>query len=177
MSAETAVPAREAASATRERRGAGARARLAGLGASGWLTLVGGILLPVGLALIGLGWYGASHTPFPFEQTSYLISGGLGGLGVVMVGGFLYFAGWLSRLVAVQQQESARLVAVLREHPGGPPAGPATTGPAAGLVATANGTMVHRADCPVVAGREGLRAVTAGAPGLRACRLCNPRVA
>ena len=41
------------------------------------------------------------------------------------------------------------------------------------LVATAKGTMVHRPDCAVVAGKRGLRRVTAR-DGLEPCKLCNP---
>ena len=63
-------------------------------GARRWVTRrrwcsVGGALLPLGVVVIALGWYGVAHSPFAFEQNSYLISGGLFGLGLVLVGGFL----------------------------------------------------------------------------------------
>ena len=40
----------------------------------------------VGLILIGVAWYGASGTGYVSKQIPYLISGGLVGLGVLMVG-------------------------------------------------------------------------------------------
>src|SRR5436190_1552645 len=40
--------------------------------------------------------------------------------------------------------------------------------------ATATGTMLHRPDCAVVAGRPNLRAASPDEPGLSACGLCNP---
>jgi hypothetical protein len=45
------------------------------------------------------------------------------------------------------------------------------------LVATATGTMLHRADCSVVAHRDGLLEVPADAAGYKPCRLCDPVVA
>jgi hypothetical protein len=41
------------------------------------------------------------------------------------------------------------------------------------LVATGKGTMAHRPDCVVVAGKNGLRAVSAD-DGLASCKLCDP---
>src|SRR5689334_15959643 len=71
------------------------------------LFIAGAVLLPGGLIVIGLGWYGAAHTPYEYDQTSYLISGGILGLGITFVGGFLYFGSWLARLAA-DQKESAQ---------------------------------------------------------------------
>ena len=47
----------------------------------------------------------------------------------------------------------------------------AWAGPA--LVATARGTMAHRRDCVVVAGKADLRPVGPG-DGLAPCKLCDP---
>ena len=41
------------------------------------------------------------------------------------------------------------------------------------LVATERGSMAHRLDCVVVAGKSGLRPVTHD-DGLAACKLCDP---
>ena len=45
------------------------------------------------------------------------------------------------------------------------------------LVATATGTMLHRPDCAVVSGREGLLQLPADAEGYRPCRICDPLAA
>jgi hypothetical protein len=42
------------------------------------------------------------------------------------------------------------------------------------LVATATGTMLHRPDCAVVAGRDGLVPARADAQGYKPCRICDP---
>src|ERR1700750_2105243 len=55
------------------------------------LFWAGAVMLPLGIVVIVLGWYGVAHTPFGYDQTSYLMSGGFGGLALTFVGGFLYF--------------------------------------------------------------------------------------
>src|ERR1035437_2717955 len=70
-----------------------------------WLLVAGGVLVPLGIMLIILGWVGAAGTPLLFEQIPYLISGGLLGLGLVFVGGFVYFAYWLTVLVREGREE------------------------------------------------------------------------
>lgn len=168
-----------------------------------WMLRVGGVLLPLGALVILLGWWGAAHTPRLFEQIPYLISGGLLGVAFVVAGGFLFFAYWLTLMVRENRSQAERAVealgrieALIAALPPAPaePAGDAPARatapfqPAAAvggpvspngtrLVATANGSMYHRPDCPVVANREGLRSVTADTPGFSPCRICEPLTA
>jgi hypothetical protein len=152
--------------------------------------ILGGIIAPIGLALVILGWLGASRTPYVFEQIPYMISGGLVGVALVFVGAFLYFAHWMTQVVKEQRAQSDAVVAAIRElqteivRSAAVPAvaGAATaqlTGsaaaavPGAALVATRNGSMAHTPDCVVVAGKEGLRAVSPD-DGLEPCKLCSP---
>jgi hypothetical protein len=150
------------------------------------LFVAGAVLLPLGLVVIILGWYGAAHTPYAYDQLSYLVSGGLLGLGLTFCGGFLYFGAWLARIAADQRDSSKRLsdtLLVLADvvsrsatastvTPGTVPA--AERDPGSVLVLAGDGTTVHRADCPLVAHREDLRPAGPDAPGLTACRLCKP---
>src|SRR5436190_2991311 len=53
------------------------------------LTLIGALCMPLGLVLVILGWWGAANTPYDFEQLPYLISGGLFGIALCLLGGFL----------------------------------------------------------------------------------------
>ena len=48
------------------------------------LFVAGAVLLPGGLVVIGLGWYGTAHTPYEYNQNAYLISGGILGLGALL---------------------------------------------------------------------------------------------
>lgn len=141
------------------------------------LSLVAAVLLPLGLLVIVLGWYGAAHTPYLFEQVPYLISGGLLGLGLVTGAGLLYFGGWVARSAGAQQRAAEETLALLREIRDGLGDRSATSraaNGASGFVATARGSMWHRPDCAAVAGRSDLRSVGPDGDGLRPCALCDP---
>lgn len=159
----------------------GLRGRRSFLASDRWMLIVGGLLLPLGLLLVLLGWYGAAHTVLVFEQVPYLLSGGVLGLALVIVGGFVYFAYWLTLLVRENREGRAELTAVLArverllQDGSGPVAAPRrTSARSSRLVATKTGTMIHRADCVAVEGRENLRTVTAQTKGLTPCKLCDP---
>jgi hypothetical protein len=141
------------------------------------LATVAAVLLPLGLLVILLGWYGAAHTPYLFEQIPYLISGGLIGLALVTGAGLLYFGSWVARSAAAQQRASEQTLELLREIRDGlghQAPRTAANGSATGFVATARGSMWHRPACPVAAGRQDLHAVGADGDGLQPCALCNP---
>ena len=64
------------------------------------------LLLGLGIALIAagiidtlLGWYGAAHSTYLFQEIPYLISGGLLGVCLVIGGGSLFVAGWIVRVL------------------------------------------------------------------------------
>ena len=131
-------------------------------GPRGWrveqiLAVASAVLLPLGLVVILLGWYGAAHTPYLFEQLPYLISGGLLGLGLALVGGLVYFGSWVARGAAEQQRQSEAVAALLTD-----------------IRDELKGGMLHRPECAVVAGRTDLRPITAAGDGLSPCTLCNP---
>ncbi|HVX17195.1 MAG TPA: hypothetical protein VHA73_04110 [Acidimicrobiales bacterium] len=188
------------------------------------LMIIGGILAPIGILLVFVGWYGAAHSPYLFQQIPYLISGGLLGLALVFAGGFFYFAHWMTEAVREQRRQASRVIDAIdrlettlrsmatpaHDRTNGaargvgavagrdlvvgeeaPVAAPAVPGgdrsegePVAGesaraaaaprvLVATNRGTVAHRPDCVVVAGKTGIRRITDGEQ-LGACRLCDP---
>ena len=152
------------------------------------LMVAGGIVAPLGVIVVLLGWWGASHTPYVFEQVPYLISGGLLGLGMVFLGAFFYFTHWVTQLVKEQRAQSSAVLEALHHLADevstlrgvALPHATAVQGNGAAaslhaleLVATERGTMAHRRDCVVVAGKPGLRPVAAS-EGLAACKLCEP---
>jgi len=146
------------------------------------LMYIGGVALFGGIIAILIGWFGASHTPNVFEQIPYMISGGLLGLRLIFVGGSFYFSYWLTRMVRENREsreEAVRayrtmsemaelLAAVIRDDEAAASNGDGR------FVATAGGTMYHRADCSIVAGRSDLRHVSPDESGLQPCRMCNP---
>lgn len=149
------------------------------------LLVLAGIVAPLGLVLILLGYLGAANTPFVFEQNSYLISGGLFGLALVFLGSFFYFAHWITQLVKEHRVQSTAVLEALQrlqdEVARERAAVPTVTAnghvrpvavPEEARVATAKGTMAHRPGCAAVAGKTGLRTVAPG-DGLPACKLCD----
>ena len=139
------------------------------------LLIVGSVLVPLGLVLIVLGWYGAAHTTRVFEEIPYLISGGMLGIAFVVAGGFCYFGFFLARLLATMRDVLDALLRIEErfEAPAGVSSNGSTAADATSFVATRSGSMYHRPDCPVVASRPAgdLRAVEAG-DGMSPCRIC-----
>jgi hypothetical protein len=171
-----------------------------------WLFAIGGALVLVGIVLIIIGWVGSSQTILVAGQIPYLISGGLLGLGLIFLGGFLYFGHWLAVLVRENRDGKQSLDEVNRslaniaqllertilsgdgrgargaEVPLVSRRRPLTARaslPRAGrtsLLATPSGTMAHRPDCPVVANRDDVRPASLDA-GFLPCRICAPDLA
>lgn len=141
------------------------------------LFWAGAILMPLGIVAIVLGYYGASNTPYQYEQFSYLVSGGMLGLGLTFLGGFLYFGAWLARIAADGRDSSKRLadtLLVLADVTSRSAAINDQGVDTAALPVTAGtGTTVHRRDCALIAHREDLQPA-ADRPGLTACRVCRP---
>jgi hypothetical protein len=145
-----------------------------------WLLFVGAALVILGVPVIILGWYGASHTPYVFEQVPYLISGGVLGLALAVVGGLFYFAYWITRQIqetrrqADQTREALTEIRDLLADRVIASAGKAKASGNGAFVATAKGTMFHRPGCVVVAGRDDLHDVKADGEGLEPCKICEP---
>jgi hypothetical protein len=151
-----------------------------------WQVAAGALLLPIGIAVIVLGWQGAAHGRVDQQQIPYLISGGVLGLALVMIGGFFFWAHWLYRMydqaelhhlerMKVQAEQHQELLQALRGSTGGAAAPATTASSSATYVATASGSNFHNSDCPIVAGRAGLRRITAAqAKSMKPCRICEP---
>ena len=145
------------------------------------LFTAGAILMPAGIIAILVGWYGTAHTKYAYDQTSYVVSGGLLGLGLVFLGGFLYFGAWLAK-VANEQRESARQLAdtilvladLVSRQPRGEDATATMADPGAVPVLAGEGATVHRRDCPLIAHRDDLHVLTGAEQDLGTCRVCRP---
>ena len=77
-----------------------------------WMLVPGSLAVLLGFGLMVLGWVGASHTARQIEQIPYLISGGLVGLALVILGGLLLASTfWVAVLRKLQQEADARAAA------------------------------------------------------------------
>jgi hypothetical protein len=95
--------------------------RTAVLGGPNVLLIAAGALVTTGLSAILLAWVGTSRSTIIEEQVPYLISGGLLGLALAVIGAITYFAHWLTVFVreareheAARAQDHDELMEVLR---------------------------------------------------------------
>jgi hypothetical protein len=153
-----------------------------------WQIAVGAVLMPLGLVIILISWYGSAHTPYVQQQIPYLVSGSFIGLGFMILGGLLYWAHWLYRVydqadahhqeLLRQQDENMRTLIEAVSGTQGNGHAPRAAAPAevTAFVATGNGTNFHLPDCPVVGrSRRNVRAVSArDAKRMQPCRICDP---
>jgi hypothetical protein len=143
------------------------------------LFAIGAVLMPFGILAIALGWYGTAHAHYDYDQRTYLISGGIMGLGLVFLGGFLYFGAWLAK-VSADQRDSARqlseaitiLAGAMSRMAGDD--GTATAVHGDELVFAGDGTTVHRRDCPLIAHRHDLHPISGNEVDPTLCRVCRP---
>ena len=145
------------------------------------LFTAGALLMPGGIFAIFLGWYGVAHTKYQYDQLPYVVSGGLLGLALVFIGGFLYFGAWLFR-IANEQRDSTRRLAdsmlalaeiVARQSAATTTAVEVENGT---LVLAGSGTTLHRKDCPLIAHRDDLRPADGDLHGYNTCRVCRPAI-
>jgi hypothetical protein len=73
------------------------------------LLAAGAVLIPAGIVAIIIGWKGAADTGYVFEQMPFVMSGAALGVALVFVGGFCFFAYWLTVLVAETRRQSQQL--------------------------------------------------------------------
>jgi len=138
---------------------------------------LGVLLCLLGFLVMFFGWNGAASSNFVPAQFPYLISGGMVGLGVVVLGSALL-------LVQNQRTDLARLeaaverVALAVERQGGG----AMSGPAAALqglqgYVVAGGSSYHLPDCTLPEARSEAHMVPLTdvlGSALEPCRVCRP---
>lgn len=167
-----------------------------------WIKL-GGLLgiayCVAGFFLVFLGWNGAASNDREAAQLPYLVSGGIAGLGLVVLGSALIVAhslradrvelrGSIDALrAAIERSTSgpdapagdATVTGAARSHRG--PSGSASgSGSASADVVVAGPQSYHRPDCTIVAGQVDVAPMSrvAAADSARIpCRVCTPDAA
>ena len=86
-----------------------------------FLLALAATLMTIGLTAILLGWIGAAHSTLLEEQVPYLISGGLLGLALSIIGALLVFTHWHTVSIrearlheAARRRDHAELIEALR---------------------------------------------------------------
>lgn len=142
---------------------------------------LGVLLCLLGFAAIFFGWNGAASSNVSMAQFPYLISGGITGLAIVVLGAAML-------VIQSAREDRARLEAAMErlvtavEQGGGVGGGPGTRAGAGttgggGMLVLAGTTSYHRLDCELPAARQEAHVVTiedAFARQMDACRVCRP---
>ncbi|MFV0136851.1 hypothetical protein ACLGIH_27240 [Streptomyces sp. HMX87] len=139
---------------------------------AGWAALAAGAVLCV------LGWYGVSGERFAERQLPYLASCTVPGAALIVAGAVLLAHGRTT--IAAARVEELYGLLVETEPAGADASGRAPGAPVAvsgELRTVPGGTLFHRADCPLVAGKPEAVPVDAerSASGeLDPCPICEP---
>jgi hypothetical protein len=143
---------------------------------AGWAALAAGAVLCV------LGWYGISGERYAERQLPYLASCTVPGAALIIAGAVLLTQGRTASAAARVEELYALLVAAEpadAEQPG-QERGQAASAPLAvsgDLLMVPGGTLWHRADCPLVAGKAEAVPVDSelvAGGGLGPCPICEP---
>ena len=138
---------------------------------AGWAALAAGAVLCV------IGWYGVSGERFAERQLPYLASCTVPGAALIIAGAVLLTHGGDASAAARVEELYRLLVAAGSADDGGPGPAAAPMAVSGDLLMVPGGTLYHRADCPLVAGKP--EAVPADSRVLASgdlgpCPICEP---
>ncbi|NUK02357.1 hypothetical protein HRW23_31990 [Streptomyces lunaelactis] len=122
-----------------------------------------------GAVLCVIGWYGVSGERFTARQLPYLASSTVPGAALLVAGAVLIAAAGRHGGPPAPDEPSAAGDAAAEEVP--PWDAPSSDGP---QLCVPGGTLAHRPDCPLVAGKP--EAVPVGDRELGPCPVCEPRI-
>jgi hypothetical protein len=149
----------------------------------------GWILIGVGALLMLLGWFGVSREAIPAKQIPYLVSGGIGGVFLCVLGAYFLGtqelrkdSGRLDRLERMVEDLHQALLRrpdapdVTAQHETAEPSTNGSRTRARRVAVVAGGDLFHRLDCQMAAGKdvEELTPTAARKRGLRPCPACEP---
>jgi hypothetical protein len=147
-------------------------------------TMVSIGLVAFGFLLMGFGWYGASGKNFIQQQFPYLLSGGLPGLALTLLGGGIIVVRDTRRERQAFEARVAKLEELLEAALQGGATAAAKPAPRRTVAKASTNSLVvlgrttfHRADCRLVQNKEGLETsprADAIESGLQPCRVCAP---
>ncbi|MFE4050938.1 hypothetical protein [Streptomyces sp. YIM B13518] len=139
---------------------------------AGWTALAAGAVLCV------IGWYGVSGERYAERQLPYLASCSLPGAALIVAGAVLLAHGRDAVAATRVEELYALLVAAGSadaDESGRPAGGPVAV--SGETLTVPGGTLWHRADCPLVAGKAEAVLVDgrlAASGGLKPCPVCEP---
>jgi hypothetical protein len=148
-------------------------ARVLALARTHWPFTVGMATTVLGVLIVVLGWNGAANTTVLQYQLPYIISGGILGVGLIVLGGMYQvgYALWMQQRKLLDALGDTRAQA---EHQPVPEAASLVT--PLDVVVVPGGASFHREGCRVTVGKANADRISASAAerrGLKPCRLCH----
>jgi len=139
--------------------------------------LTGFVFMTAGVVMIALAWNGAASRNFVEGQFPYLLSGGVMGLALVIIGATLLFLSTIRAERELMTNRFDEMIRLLGRNLNRLSISANGSGGGVNGQVVAGETVFHRADCKVLQGKDGLSTVTveqAEAEGLEPCRVCAP---
>ena len=147
----------------------------------------GWILIGAGAICMLIGYFGVSREAIPAKQIPYLVSGGIGGIFLAVLGAYFLGtqemrndSGRLDRLEHMVEELHAALLtrpdAPQLSNGSRPASADEATAPARKVVVVPGGELFHRAECSVAGGKAATELTPAAARkrGMRPCPTCVP---
>ena len=138
---------------------------------------LGILLCLVGFGVIFFGWNGAAGKNVIMAQFPFLISGGIAGLAIVVIGAAMIIVQSAREDRVRIEAALDRLSSAVEAGGGAAPRAAVQTGAGAGGYVLASATTYHRLDCSLTEARDEAHAIgleDAFARRLEPCRVCRP---
>jgi len=146
-----------------------------------WANMAGRLGLgfaALGFLVIALAWNGAAGLDYSQGQLPYLLSGGAGGIGLIVIGAAVLVSDSHRRDRVALESKLDELLLALERTPAAATVDPATaTKKSTRGMVIAGRSSFHKPDCRLVAGRDDgdqMSKPDAVDGGLTACRVCKP---
>lgn len=146
--------------------------------------ILGLVFVTAGFVLMGVAWNGAASKNLIQAQFPYLLSGGLMGLGLVILGASLWMLSTVRGERQVMSEKVDEMIQLLsrnlaRSGASGVSSTAVAAADAPDVQVVATKDAYHLAGCRILEGKTGLTPISvaqAVAEGLSACRVCDPPV-
>lgn len=137
---------------------------------------IGWVLAGLGIVAVVVAWSQTSDELFVARQVPYLISGGLGGLGLIVLGGVFLTTNDLYRYTDRLDRVERKVDDIHRALVAAGEIERFGDADLAAAVVLPSGTTFHRSGCPAVNGKAAELMTVAAAikAGRTACKLCGP---